>query len=210
MEIEDKIEHKIEILKGISNILDGKLSKINVTSFDVMSLIPIINLLGLECGIELGTSSGFSSFALLHYCPTIKKLYTIDKYEPYVDIVGDPPFVEVTLEDSSFYKKCAEKLLKSPNVNAKDRAEIIYGDTLEIAKDFENEKYDFIFMDSHLSPQQLKSELPLWYPKIRKGGIISIHDTNVKEVCDVIIEFGKENNITSHIGYFHDTALWIK
>ena len=65
-------------------------------------------------------------------------------------------------------------------------------------------------MDSHLSAKQLKSELPLWYPKIRKGGIISIHDTHEKEIRDIVMEFVKENNITSHIGYFKNTSLWVK
>jgi len=203
-----EIQERIEILEEVKDLLGGNISNLEYDDFDIMPLMSIINLLGLECGIELGTSIGFSVLGLLHHCPTIKKLYTIDKYEPYVDTM--PPYIEVTSEESRLFKKCAEKLLKSTYDHVKDRVEIVYGDTLEVAKDFEDEKYDFIFMDSHLSPEQLKSELPLWYPKIRKGGIISIHDTKEKEVLDVVMEFVKENNITSHIGYFNNTSLWVK
>jgi len=199
---------KMGLLEDVKDLLDGNISERNFEDFDVLPLMSIINLLGLECGIELGTFIGISTLGLLHYCPTVKKLYTIDKYEPYSDSMF--PYIEVTSEESSLLKKCSEKILKSSYDYVKDRVEIVYGDTLEVSKDFEDEKYDFIFMDSHLSAEQLKSELPLWYPKIRKGGIISIHDTEEKEVLDVVMEFVKENNITSHIGYFNNTSIWVK
>jgi predicted O-methyltransferase YrrM len=203
-----EIHQKIELLEEIRDIVGGNISERNFEDFDALPLMSIINLLGLECGIELGTFIGISTLGLLHYCPTVKKLYTIDKYEPFVDTM--PPFTEVTSEESALLKKCSEKILKSSYDYVKDRVEIVYGDTLEVAKDFEDEKYDFIFMDSHLTAEQLKCELPLWYPKIKKGGIISIHDTEEKEVRDVVMEFVKENNITSHIGYFNNTSLWVK
>lgn len=199
---------KMGLLEDVKDILDGNIEERNFEDFDILPSMSIINLLGLEYGIELGTFIGISALGLLHYCPTVKKLYTIDKYQPYSDEMY--PYIEVTSEESQLLKKCAEKILKSTYDHVKDRVEIVYGDTLEVSKDFEDEKYDFIFMDSHLSPEQLKSELPLWYPKIRKGGIISIHDTEEKEVLDVVMEFVKENNITSHIGYFNNTTLWVK
>lgn len=199
---------KMGLLEDIKDLLDGNISERNFEDFDILPLMSIVNLLGLEYGIELGTFIGISTLGLLHYCPTVKKLYTIDKYEPFADTM--PPCTEVTSEESLLFKKCSEKILKTTYDHVKDRVEIVYGDTLEVAKDFEDEKYDFIFMDSHLSVEQLKCELPLWYPKIKKGGIISIHDTEEKEVRDVVMEFVKENNITSHIGYFFNTSIWVK
>lgn len=203
-----RIQTKMGLLDDVKDLMNGNVEDRNFEDYDIMPLISIVNLLGLEYGIELGTFVGMSTLGLLHYCPTIKKLYTIDKYEPYSDKMY--PYIEVTSEESSLLRKCSEKILKSTYDHVKDRVEIVYGDTLEVANDFEDEKYDFIFMDSHLSAEQLKSELPLWYPKIKKGGIITIHDTSEKEVLDVVMEFVKENNITSHIGYFNNTSLWVK
>ncbi len=203
-----RIQTKMGLLRDVKDLMNGNVEDRNFEDYDIMPLMSIVNLLGLEYGIELGTFVGMSTLGLLNYCPTIKKLYTIDKYEPYSDKMY--PYIEVTSEESPLLRKCSEKILKSTYDHVKDRVEIVYGDTLEVAKDFEDEKYDFIFMDSHLSAEQLKSELPLWYPKIKKGGIITIHDTSEKEVLDVVMEFVKENNITSHIGYFNNTSLWVK
>lgn len=196
------------ILKDINNILNGNLSDYDPVDSDSMSLMVIINLMGFEYGIELGTYYGFSSSMMLSYCPTIKKLYTIDKYQPYVDKI--PPYIKVTKEDSSFFEKSSQKILNSTYDHVKSKIKTIVGDSLEVVHNFENEKYDFIFMDSHLSEDQLKNELKAWYPKIKNGGVVCVHDTDQKEIQETVENFISNKKISSNLGHFDNSTFWIK
>lgn len=69
--------------------------------------------------------------------------------------------------------------------------------SIDAVKDFEDESLDFIYIDAcHVYPE-VKRDIEMWYPKVRKGGIVSGHDY-VKAfdfgVIEAVDEFVKKEN----------------
>ena len=63
------------------------------------------------------------------------------------------------------------------------------------AKHYEDESLDFIFIDAAHDYESVKKDIAAWFPKIKKGGIISGHDYSWCEgVREAVNEFfqGKE------------------
>ncbi len=174
------------------------------------SVIQVINLMGFKRGVELGTSWGASACTLLDNSPSIEELYTIDSYLPYVDEV--PPYVSITEYDAKFIKLSAQRMFMNLPEDLRNKLRIIYGDTIETADKFEDEYFDFIWFDAHLSQAQLKEELETWYPKLKIGGMAGVHDTgqNGAGMIDVVHQFMEGKHTDGHLAYFNDTSCWLK
>jgi len=56
----------------------------------------------------------------------------------------------------------------------KDRC--MKGRSVEVAKSFADESLDFVFIDADHTYEAVKADLEAWFPKVRKGGIVSGHD----------------------------------
>ena len=54
-----------------------------------------------------------------------------------------------------------------------------------------NESLDFVYIDGNHSFDFITQDLQFWYPKIRKGGIISGHDYGIKPVRKAVDAFAK-------------------
>jgi predicted O-methyltransferase YrrM len=46
----------------------------------------------------------------------------------------------------------------------------------EASEDFPNESVDFCYIDANHNYNDVKEDISLWYPKIKKGGILAGHD----------------------------------
>ena len=71
-------------------------------------------------------------------------------------------------------------------------------------------KIDFVFLDAHLTIQQLENDLNVWYNKVRTGGIIAVHDTHVGSVEQTILKFRSDNNINNRLSIFDQMHMWLK
>ena len=173
------------------------------TFLPAYGMIPYINRMrGDIVGIEIGVLKGETSYVLLDSCPNIKKLYGIDRYLPYKDIDLDR-----TAEDMENYENIAKKNLKSFS----DRFEFVKADSRDISDKFENESVDFILIDSEHTEENLMSELSLYYPKLKKAGIMFGHDSNIKVVSDTVKKFKSENKIRVPLQYSKNFIwFWIK
>lgn len=62
------------------------------------------------------------------------------------------------------------------NYGSKPNVKICKGFSSEWANKFEDEYFDWIYLDADHSKKAVLQDLQLWYPKLKKGGAISGHD----------------------------------
>jgi uncharacterized Rossmann fold enzyme len=93
---------------------------------------------------------------------------------------------------------------------ARERREVIRKPSTEAANAITNESLDFVFIDADHSYNGCKNDINAWYPKVKKGGLLSGHDyenTNFSKfgVKQAVDEFVAENNLTLELG---DNFTW--
>ncbi|MGD9991918.1 MAG: class I SAM-dependent methyltransferase [Salinivirgaceae bacterium] len=80
--------------------------------------------------------------------------------------------------DSSRYNKQKQELVETmfaEQLSRKD-VEINLGLSTEIVHSFDDQYFDWIYIDTDHSYKVTKEELELWGPKIKQGGVIAGHD----------------------------------
>ncbi len=98
---------------------------------------------------EIGTDNGQTAAHITRYCPQIKKLVAVDLEAPSAD---------------------------DDQLRGIDRIQFIKGYSDEVAKQFEDEHFDIVFVDADHSEEWVDRDVHAWFPKVKKGGIIAGHD----------------------------------
>lgn len=126
---------------------------------------------------ELGVGAGNFSKELLETNKNFKSLYSIDRW------AGDRNHDDVEFQNTS-------RLLKE---TGKHRSIIIRKQFHEAVLDFEDEFFDFIYIDGYAhTGQEDGATLRQWWPLLKDGGIFAGHDyhpqfpENIKAVNQVI------------------------
>ena len=114
----------------------------------------------------------------------IKNLYLIDPYIEYGD--------EKTQEHLNKAKETAHRTNRKGNEVWIEN--ISYETTLNLLP------LDFLYIDANHEYDAVKRDLQIYYPFVKKGGIIAGHDIQYKGVSDAVIEFCLDNNMDLHIG----------
>lgn len=111
-------------------------------------------------------------------------------------------------EIKNIFEQAKDNLLASGYI---DKISLHVTDTNKFLTTVEDEYYDFIFIDCHLSYNQLYSDLEKWLPKVKSGGIISGHDYMSVETYYAVKNFRELNSITDKMYRAHnDCFLWFK
>jgi len=119
--------------------------------------------------VEIGTWEGQSIMFMAEKIKELKKnikLYGIDTFKGNVEHAEHPDVVSDKVYE--IYLKNIEPL--------KEYITTIKGSSHDVYNQFEDESVDFLFMDGDHSYAAVRKDLQLWYPKVKKGGIISGHD----------------------------------
>jgi cephalosporin hydroxylase len=58
----------------------------------------------------------------------------------------------------------------------KDKFSVLYEDSTDASKEFENKSLDFVFIDANHLYECVLQDIKAWLPKIKDGGIIAGHD----------------------------------
>jgi hypothetical protein len=127
-------------------------------------------------GIEIGVDNGIFSNTIMQF--GLKKVYLLDSWKNYDKSEYIDPTNECQSRQDEKYKNVTKKMLSYGN-----RCEIIRADSRDAFKQFEDNFFDFIYIDANHKYEAVKLDMENWFPKVRKGGVFSGHDylINVSE-----------------------------
>lgn len=108
-------------------------------------------------GIEIGVQYGGHSNDLLRLAEP-KKLYLVD------------PWIEQGENGDHNFNRVTKRFSKNKNI------EIIRGFSVETAKKFSDNHFDWIYLDALHDYDSIRDDIEAWYPKLKKGGIFGGHD----------------------------------
>jgi hypothetical protein len=185
-----------------SKLVDGQ------SIIHLINTLPGDSLVGAEIGV--GTAQNFCTY--LQNCPRISKMYGVDSYQPYFDYLkieydGEPAYF-VDEKQIDFIKVTAMHNIKFSG--HADKVIFFNEDTNSAVNKIINNELDFIFIDTYLTNDQVRSDLIQWYPKVKKGGVFAGHDWSSDAVRHSVFNFMKNNNIQSHLSVFDNTWVFIK
>lgn len=183
----------------------------NYIKADVTPLIISINMMGENLtGLELGVFKAESFMTILHNCPNVKKLIGVDHWKPFVDYIQPNPDGNPTAAFGEFevdlHKNISLTHIKHGTPDDKE-VKFIIKDSMEAVKDIEDESLDFIFFDAMLTAEQTLEEGMAYYPKIKKGGYFTGHDSQcieqvIKPINEVRKNFNNNNKLISYANCF--------
>jgi len=124
-------------------------------------------------GVEIGSFKGATSKYLLSYLKNLETLICVDPWIKYPDF--EKVIYNKKLQKADFDKDVYQVFLNNIE-EYKNKVNICRMFSSEAVKYIENNSLDFIFIDGNHSYEYVKEDIELWYPKIKKGGLISGHD----------------------------------
>lgn len=144
-------------------------------------LLPVLekmdgDLIGCEVGVCLGVTSELYAKSL----PNLKKLYSVDSYESFIDWNG---FVLSDNRQNLIKENAYGRLKDFHNV------ELVYTRSKEFSMTLDDNSLDFIFIDGDHSYNGVLSDLQLFLPKMKSGGLFAGHDVYLKGVQDALRTF---------------------
>lgn len=145
--------------------------------------VKIINDLGLKTGIEIGLGRGHNAVHLLENS-SLDILYSVDNWSV------------------RHYRRDKKATMKKFDKYG-DRFVMLEMGSIEASKQFEDEFFDFIYIDGNHHKTPCYNDLVAYYPKVREGGFFGGHDYVRTKKCGVIPavdsffnEIGREFNLT--------------
>jgi predicted O-methyltransferase YrrM len=164
-------------------------------------LIPLIMGLGndIKC-IEIGVNLGFNSCMLLDSCPNIKELIGVDHYIAYQDWQG---FIDQTMQDMAWSIFSENLDILGPKFT------LLKASSVEAAKQLADDSFDFIFIDADHSMRAILQDLDSYWPKLKSGGIMAGHDSNLFSVNFSVLSWTRNKGINpSEIQTVSNNAWW--
>lgn len=172
----------------------------HMTEQAAWGLIDHIQALGPSIqGIEIGVNQGINSAMLLDACPNIAKIYGVDPFESYLDWRG--MVAQSTMDE-------AYGILQNNLDVLGPKFELIKMKSSEAAAKFQDQAYDFVFIDGDHGLNAVISDLTLYSPKIRKGGLVAGHDIGIHSVNTAIRAWCRNKNIDPNDILIAENQAW--
>ncbi len=135
-------------------------------------------------GVELGVWKGENAERLLSML-NVKMLHLIDLWIT-------PDGAKDRYDYNEHYKIVVKKFEENKTVS------IWVSDTVEASKYYKDNSLEFVYVDADHYYEGCSRDLEVWYPKVKKGGIICGHDYHACEgVKKAVLEFLSTNGLTS-------------
>jgi len=174
---------------------------------DIPYLLNRTNLIGAEIGVE----SGIFSEELIE-TGLFKTFYAIDPWPEFINGVHLLDGSSLRMENKAeTYNEALNRLLKY------DECTILRDESKHASDRFLDESFDFVFIDGDHTYDGVLADLNHWWPKIKRGGILSGHDyidrtmilgdiKSIIEVKSAVDYFADRNKLILNVepDEFHD------
>lgn len=173
------------------------------------SQIPLLlNKLGLNGqGVEVGVYMAGYSFELLKN----SKLQTLYSVDPWIKFSEEDHYDGMNI--SNDYQNFRYLITIMRLLEFSTRAVILRMTSESSAQLFKDNSLDFVYIDANHSYEACKQDVDLWWPKVKRGGILSGHDYldapmfGVKRAIDEFAERKKQklyitNKIELHPSWY--------
>lgn len=121
-------------------------------------------------GCEVGVGGGLFAKMLLESNPNLFMLEIA--YFPHLE-----KGAKTTQKRIQSNKQSKEQFIGVMN-QFKQRMSVIWKQSHKAVSDVPDGLLDFVFIDANHSYPHVRQDIKLWYPKVRKGGLVSGHDYN--------------------------------
>ena len=136
---------------------------------------------------EIGVFKGAHAKQLLDDMPDAQ-VYLIDAYDirystfqPYGGGEFNPmEFIEAVTELIAPYG---------------DRAKLLVQESIVAAHQFDDDYFDFVYIDAQHEYYHVKKDIAAWWPKVKKGGTLGGHDAGTPGVTHAIREFFPDSHL---------------
>lgn len=143
-------------------------------------------------GLEIGTFEGINAESILKTLD-IEKIYLIDPYEKYIDMVNKE---ENILWEKEVMIKVKDKCMKRLKNYIKDeKVEFIFDSSKNAINNIKDDSLDFVYIDGNHNYEFVIFEMENYWEKLKKGGVLSGHDITHYGVSKSIIEFCSKRNL---------------
>jgi len=138
---------------------------------------------------EIGVRGGHNALDMLN-SNAIEKLILVDPYMPYYD---DEEFFDQATMD----KFRAEMIQRLDRFGKANKIDFQLFTSKVASQMYQDGYFDYVYIDGLHTYEAVKEDSELWYPKIKKNGIIAGHDyIDFKEGLRMAVdEFGKAHNL---------------
>lgn len=123
---------------------------------------------------EIGVFEGeFSAHNLNEWMGRFSRYWMIDTWAHRPDGTTDKNDV-----DADYWQGVKEKAIQNTEF-ANGYRSIVQGDSVSVAREFANEKFDWIFIDAGHDYRNCINDLRAWWTKLRPGGLFSGDDYGI-------------------------------
>lgn len=157
-------------------------------------------------GVEIGVQNGVHAKSILENL-SIKKLFLVDpyyKYKKYGRGDGNDNWA-ITMSQSDFNTMFIKTLRY---LNKYKNAYFIHTTSETASLIFFADELDFVYIDGNHSYDFVTQDMNLWFPKIKKNGVIGGHDYDSSQpsVVKAVDDWVKKNKQKL---YFYGNDWWI-
>ena len=120
-------------------------------------------------GVEVGVAAGHFSKQVIYTWKTCGEFYCVDLWEKQEDGYKDGCNRSSESQNAT-YHEVIKDFAPYPKVK------IIKNWSHEAVKSFQDQFFDFIYIDANHSYKASLEDMRMWYPKLKVGGIMAGHD----------------------------------
>lgn len=126
-------------------------------------------------GCEIGVNNGITTSYLLKNLPTIERYYAVDPWLARYKMYNKKLYKWTAKGNKKRWVDVMQSFFEN-TFNDRNRVCLLRTFSVDGVKFFEDEYFDWIFIDANHEYPYIKENLELWTPKVKIGGLVTGHD----------------------------------